>query len=142
MSSVTGHKECLGIKQVKKSVPGFFSNSNGGGQMKIDSTIEKRVTGLLEEHPPCRDNIKKLIWSYWIKYDNLFYPDSSTIGEIENWFMYLATPPETLRRSWQKVQQHNEHLQGTKRRDRMARASKIRKEIVTHIPIARQENLL
>jgi hypothetical protein len=88
------------------------------------------ITSLLIRYPELRDSDSKLIANIWAKKIGLdsFYKMSAR--DLLQMFVDGDLPqPETIRRTRQKVQEHNPFLRGASYSDRKERAGKITKGI-------------
>ena len=91
------------------------------------ATLEARVKILLERNASLRDNDAKLMLDIW-KQDGM-EANLKSLWFFEAWFMN-ATPPESIRRTRQLVQEKYPALRGKSWNSRHKQGDLIREEII------------
>jgi hypothetical protein len=71
----------------------------------ILSNTEMAIRYILAHYPEARNNDKLLMLLYWELADKINIPK-----EFRQAFLYRATPPETIRRMRQKIQEQGDYL--------------------------------
>lgn len=93
-----------------------------------------RVEKLLREHPNMRDDLDVIILSIWTDELQKHYNKSSSLLMYSDFINAMLseklTPPETIRRTWQKLQEKNPSLQGLKYAERHKTGKEATQEIV------------
>jgi hypothetical protein len=69
------------------------------------SNTEMAIRYILAHFPEARNNDKLLMLLYWELADKITIPK-----EFRQAFLYKATPPETIRRMRQKIQEQGDYL--------------------------------
>lgn len=98
--------------------------------MKTLFKTKDRVEYFLKTYPKLRDDDNRLISNIWadelihkgLSYDDCLYAISKGV----------LSSPESIRRSRQKLQEHNEGYRGLSWNSRQKRGNKIKKEIKNH----------
>ena len=112
-------KECINCKG--DLIMGFIE------KLKNVREVCKQI---MEEHPDTRDNYRLLMLKVWAKQDpRLRTKEFSFLDFSKDFLAGRYADIETIRRNWQLLQAHNEHLQGATYASRQKEGDKTTKEI-------------
>ena len=101
---------------------------SGSNLVKEMETLKSRVTNLLMDNRWLRDDYIGTLLEIW-KADNITPALNGGIMFFENWLRERATDPESVRRTWQQIQELNVNLRGKGWAERHKQGDLVREEI-------------